>query len=380
MSKMKLRIYKAFPAYQKYLDLFYNKNDILKHASYYTQLNALKSDFFPWVLSWSIFNNDDSVEIFETIHNAYYLQQAWGNDVYKNDENWQQNIVLAQIKEFQPEVCVLYSPEFFKEDFLSKVRSVVHHDILIGGYDGMDRQNIDLYKGYDFVITCSKYISNYYWQNNKTSYPLEFAFDPSVNKQLKNTNSNYAVGFSGSMFKTVHNDRVELLRYLAVKTPIVISSDFELNRSYSLLSYDCIRSIYKRRFKEFYSMYCLHKKNIGPLYGLEMFQFLKDSSISLNLHGDRITFAANVRLYEATGVGSCLLTDWKENIGELFVPDKEIVTFVSKEEALDKIKYLKRHDYERRKIAENGRIRTLSEYTYSKRIPGVIEFVRTIVN
>ena len=83
---------------------------------------------------------------------------------------------------------------------------------------------IDLYKGYDFVITCSKYISNYYWRNNKASYPLEFAFDPSVNKQLSNTHSNYAVGFSGSMFQNIHNDRVELLRYLAVKTPIVIIS------------------------------------------------------------------------------------------------------------------------------------------------------------
>ena len=110
-----------------------------------------------------------------------------------------------------------------------------------------------------------------------------------------------------------------------------------------------------------------------------MYQFLHDSNITINAHGSRISFAANVRLYEASGVGTCLLTDWKENIAELFEPNKEIVTYATKEEACDKIKYLLRHDSVRQKIAYNGQQRTLRDYTYSKRVAGVIGYIKSII-
>ena len=42
-----------------------------------------------------------------------------------------------------------------------------------------------------------------------------------------------------------------------------------------------------------------------------------------------------MRLYEATGMGSLLLTDRKDNLRQLFEEDHEIVTYESKEEALD---------------------------------------------
>jgi spore maturation protein CgeB len=110
-----------------------------------------------------------------------------------------------------------------------------------------------------------------------------------------------------------------------------------------------------------------------------MFQFLKDSKITLNTHGEKINFAANVRLYEATGVGTCLLTDWKENIESIFVPDKEIVTYKTKEEARDKIKFLLKNDSLCKKIALAGQKKTLENYTYDKRIVNMIEFIKGLV-
>jgi spore maturation protein CgeB len=57
-----------------------------------------------------------------------------------------------------------------------------------------------------------------------------------------------------------------------------------------------------------------------------------------------------LRLFETTGIGTCLLTDWKPNISELFEP----VTYRSPAEALEKARGLLDHEPERQKIARAG--------------------------
>ena len=374
-----MRIYKAFPAYSTYLDIYHRRDPSLRLKSFDHQLNALKNDFFPWVLSWSQFNEDKSVEVFETIHNDYYLQQAWADYRWKEDDDWRKRIVLAQIKDFRPDVCVIYPPELFTPGFVEEIRDLLDYPVLIGGYDGMDRKNIDLYRGYDFVITCSRFISEFYSNCGVSTYPLEFGFDSRVLASLTPSRHRYEVGFSGSIFPRVHDDRLELIRYLiGRRTNLTVSSEFEYEKHFALVSRKMLRSVKKGTFHEFFDHYRIHQRNVGPLYGREMFQFLHDSDTVLNLHGDKIDFAANVRLFEATGVGSCLLTDWKKNIGEIYEPDKEIVTFRSKEEAYDKLVFLHKHESVRRDIAERAQKRTLAEYSYSNRIPGVIAYVKQL--
>jgi spore maturation protein CgeB len=116
----------------------------------------------------------------------------------------------------------------------------------------------------------------------------------------------------------------------------------------------------------------------APVYGLEMFQVINDSKINLNIHADSSPlFASNMRLFEATGVGTCLLTDWKQNIHELFIPDKEIVVYKTADECVEKAKWLLEHPIEREKIASAGNLRTLKEHTYSNRAMQFDEILRT---
>jgi spore maturation protein CgeB len=72
-----------------------------------------------------------------------------------------------------------------------------------------------------------------------------------------------------------------------------------------------------------------------------------------------------MRLFEATGAGTCLLTDWKENLKDFFELDKEVSVFKSNEECLEKILYLLEHEDERKAIAQAGQKRTLTEYSYN---------------
>ena len=370
-------IYRALPMYDEYLSAFYAKHQI-NNAPFEKQMEMLRNDFFSSIdYNWATFNTDTDVQIFETVDNDLYLQQAYCNNSFIYDPDWRKRIVLKQVSDLQPHVCIIYPPEFYNKEFLDQLRERVHHKILIGGYDGMDRKNQTVFNGYDFVITCSDRISSFYRGVGIPSYALEFGFNQKILNSLNNDSKQYKVGFSGSINVNIHSDRLELLKYLVNKTPIAIRSSFTLGR-YSLLSRKAIRSIKNGTFADFLSLREIKRRNLGALFGMDMFQFLHDSKISLNLHGDKIKFAANIRLYEATGVGSCLLTDWKENIADIFEPDKEIVTFSSKEEALDKIRFLLKHETVRQRIAEQGQKRTLSQYNEANRIPGAIRFVKEL--
>jgi glycosyltransferase involved in cell wall biosynthesis len=114
-----------------------------------------------------------------------------------------------------------------------------------------------------------------------------------------------------------------------------------------------------------------------PLFGLDMFRQLSASRVALNTHIDISTHSAsNMRLFEATGVGTCLLTDWKENLGELFEPDAEVVAYRDAEECIEKVKYLLRHDARRRDIAAAGQRRTLRDHTFESRAALIDDIIR----
>ena len=103
----------------------------------------------------------------------------------------------------------------------------------------------------------------------------------------------------------------------------------------------------------------------GAVWGVEMFEVLYKSRIRLNHHMDVAdAYAGNVRLFEATGVGSLLITDWKKNLHERFEPGKEIVAYKTPEECLDLIQYYAEHNDERKTIAKAGQGRTLRDHTY----------------
>jgi len=55
---------------------------------------------------------------------------------------------------------------------------------------------------------------------------------------------------------------------------------------------------------------------------------LKGSKVVLNIHADSSPrFASNMRLFETTGMGACLLTDGRKNLTELFEPGIEVAEY-----------------------------------------------------
>jgi spore maturation protein CgeB len=111
-----------------------------------------------------------------------------------------------------------------------------------------------------------------------------------------------------------------------------------------------------------------------------MLNLLHNADITFNLHGSIAgNCAGNLRMFEASGAGSCLVTDNKVNITDLFEPDREIVVYNSSDECIEKIKYLLDHPMERAQIALAGQKRTLEQHNMENRIRKFDNFIQSVL-
>jgi len=113
------------------------------------------------------------------------------------------------------------------------------------------------------------------------------------------------------------------------------------------------------------------------VWGLEYYQKLQDLDVLFNMHSQAAKNTVdNMRLFETTGVGSCLLTDTGVNMGDIFEEDKEIVTYRSIDEAVEKIDYLINHPDKVSEIAKAGQARTLRDHTIMNRCQQIDEIIQ----
>lgn len=126
----------------------------------------------------------------------------------------------------------------------------------------------------------------------------------------------------------------------------------------------------------------LFPRRMKPLLtkGSDYYRLLAESKLVLNLHRVEDADIGNVRCYEVTGLGSCLVTDRGRELKEFFDVENDIVTFETPEECVEKVKYLLKHPEEIERISKNGQQKTLSLHlpkhravAIAKRIRGLLE-------
>jgi spore maturation protein CgeB len=114
-----------------------------------------------------------------------------------------------------------------------------------------------------------------------------------------------------------------------------------------------------------------------PVFGVPMYQILRNSKIILNKHIYAVkNFASNQRLFEVTGVGSMILTDAAINLEELFKPGEEIVAYSDINECVTLAKQYLNDEKTRESIAKTGCRRTLRDHTVSHRAP----YIKAIID
>lgn len=383
----KIRLFKASSFYDNYLNYFFTKYKDLENKTYEQLIEKLFYDSFG--LSDCIkvsLENSGEFEVFETVINCELLQKKWmrQNKIELNNEN---NIVLeilkAQIMAFEPDVLFAHDHAFINAAFINEIKRDCKSIKLVIGYDGVGFCDEGKFQGVDLMLTCVGYIRDYYISKSFYSEVFYYGFNENVLSRLSNKGvKKYDISFVGglNLMSGGHHQRLNTLSSICKLSPHFFISSAALE-DHGFYKWPQRNRIMKGKISEALRIYNVGKRNIGARYGLDMFDVLGKSKISLNVHIDNAKEnAANIRLFEGTGVGSCLLTDWKSNIAEFFEPDSEVVTFKSTAECVEKAKYLLKDDDLRNKISLAGQKKTLEYFTLQKRCLDIIFIIKKYLN
>ncbi len=107
---------------------------------------------------------------------------------------------------------------------------------------------------------------------------------------------------------------------------------------------------------------------LGHVYTRDHNAFHATPRLALNISRDsmaRFGFSPATRVFEATGAGACLISDWWPGIEHFFEPNREILVAKSGEEVAAFIEEVD-EDHARR-IGDAALRRALSEHTYARR-------------
>lgn len=392
--------------YRDYLKYYYSKNKDIIVKTYREQFEHLMYDSFSWTGHYIKNFSKIGIEAHAIIGNAEPLQKAWALENGADQKGLQ--LVLTQIQKYKPEIVLIQDPIIYNNLWVKSIReNIPSVKMIIGAFcSPFNSRQLEIFKSFDFIITCSKFFLDSFINSGLKTYLINHAFEVSILEKLtaKKTHEQDLL-FIGSLVATadLHDKRISIIEDL-LKTDL----DFEI---YSNLNYDSWSILSLKKIGYFLTKLMIKsglngvvdsnpylkkiavlnesphnpsysnklRKTAQPsLYGLDMYNKLSTADSVLNIHigiaGAR--YAANIRLFEVTGVGSCLVTDWKENLYELFIPDEEVVTFKTSEECIEKVKWLRDHPEERKKIAEAGKKRTLKDHTYTLRVCMLDEIIK----
>lgn len=409
-----MRLIRITTNYPSYLKQFYAKRPELKQKPYALQYQTLMADCYGWADFWTHAFGKLGYEVWEPVGNAESMQKDWAreNDVKYEKRTWLIDIITAQIKHFQPEIVFVNDYVTYSAEFFHYLRSECPSIKLVMGWCGAPYSDGSVFKAYDLVLSnIPNLVAHFREAGHYCSY-ICHAFEPRILTRMNGFCAPTTdFSFVGSIHKSAgfHNFREQLLKKLVQETNLQIWSNVSppswQEKQYLPVRqklYDLVQSAKSipggkalvttiPKLKNYVSLEqrpslsngvdaTIAARSQSALFGIDMYRKLCGSQVTLNSHIDiSAQYASNMRLYEATGVGSCLLTDWKPNLPELFEPDIEVVTYRSVEEAVEKVRYLLANEDERHKIATAGQRRTLRSHTFDIRAQQLSDLIQKYI-
>ncbi len=385
-------------AYPEYFREIYQRNNQLAGACYRKQKDFIDYDAFGWGDFWYHALRPRGVDIQEIWYNAAPLQYAWWRE-YRSETTLPEDIeeiAAEQAADFQPEVL------WFNESspsLLQKIREKCPKLKVVVGWAGSALPPLELYDSMDLVFSCAQESVDRLNSSGKRAALMHHGFEPRILDRVpKTSEKEFAVTFIGQIIRgsEFHNERSKLLEDLARNIDLSIFSSIaglgqkhEIRTKLQQVKYGLDKTLFAAGLTNKMKRKSLPVSQRNPQlepylhpakYGLEMYETIRKSKVVLNIHADSSPkFASNMRLFETTGMGSCLFTDWRENLPELFRPDFEIVTYKNREECIEKAKWLLEHPREAEAIAKAGQERTLREHTFSHRAEGFLAKVKALL-
>lgn len=405
-----------------------------KQMTYENQLECLfqESPIFSGGFSRSFCDLEQ--ESIELVIDFEVLQKQWAkeNGALYSPDNWMFDIMMAQIEVLKPDVVYIQShvfniPGIFIKNRPNRNLAEILRDkfpfirlfLMHSGYpSGAER-----IKGIDILFAAAPSLVELYQRMGFNPILLYHSFDESIINKLNNRDKQYGFTFAGSsrapesrywaLKQLLEETDLEMWIYehkQAYKKNLQISPNVKqvfrsfVKNSLCVLNTDILKKYtdsnylpqklrnimaeiindeyYKRgvntgkmpkqTFREMYPDRC-HV----PVMGMDMYNLLCQSKVTFNKHTNQAWGnVGNMRMFEATGVGTCLITDTGKNMTDLFEADKEVVTYSSIDEAVEKVSYLTKHEEVASEIASAGQRRTLKDHSIKVRCQQIDEVIK----
>ena len=108
-------------------------------------------------------------------------------------------------------------------------------------------------------------------------------------------------------------------------------------------------------------------------YITEMPHVFRNSKINLNITLRSIRSGIPLRAFDILGSGGFLLSNYQEDFSDCYIAGEDFDFYDGQDNLLAKIDYYLSHEKERIAIAQNALHKTLTEYTYEKRVQTMLD-------
>jgi len=383
------------------LSLFHDKKLPYVNQPYREYLNSIISETTEFAGAYIKALNQSGIETGCLIANDELSFRKWRHERGKKTAG-KNEFFLEEIRQYNPDVLWIENLSVTDVGFLQLVRKTIKNVKLIICFhcSPFGPKILERLPYVDFIITCTPGLKDFLESNGHRAYHVYHGFDTSVLAGINMVNQTYGedIVFSGSLATGpgFHKERIRLIENMlnaGLNLSLYVNTEQQyririkqfLNMVYKSLKFLHLLKLtdyfpflhYGKEKVENYPDLVLRKKH-DPVFGTRMYNLFANSKIVMNNHlGATGEYAGNMRLFEATGVGSCLLTDNKQNISDLFIPGKEIIVYDNINDCIEKAWWLLENESERKRIAQAGQEKTLSEHTVNKRCQQICEIIST---
>jgi spore maturation protein CgeB len=349
-----MRIIIVDPYYPAVLRALYASQPQLSELSYDAQWAAVMGLHFGTSDAYSYNLRALGHDAVEVVPNCAPLQRAWARQHAPALARlpWRiaaAAILLAQGRAFHPDIVYVQNVGAFHPAVLSRLRRSGR--VLVGQIATAEPEQRRI-RSYDVLVTS---FPHFLGRFDAPTHLLRIGFDNRILERLGDVPLRHGVVFVGQLGRAQHRDGNVLLETAARSLAV----DF-----------------WGPGFEDWPAGSPFRSRHHGTAWGLEMYRVLAAGRIALNRHGAVAEgHANNMRLFEATGVGTMLLTDERRDLDELFVRDQEVVTYVDADDLVDKARWYLEHEDDRASVAAAGKARTLASHTYAVRMRELSEIL-----
>lgn len=351
---------------------------------------------------WYEYIERKEIKCLEFINNLPEIALKWAeeNDYSPKNSSDIMDIGNEMIKRFKPDIIFVFAPlTYLKSNFLNELISSLSKKPKIIAWYGANCGDENIFRYFDLTLSNSTELINNLNKLNISAKLLQHSFDPIILEKVNTTNAkkNRIVFFGNlDLQSNEFQDRTEFIYQISKEIPsldifaevskpnLSARAKYYLLRKRSMLASNLEDYIDSNKLKYWADRYNLPpspwelprglaKTIKGAVYGHKMLCKLNTYKIAFNFHNKHTgDCSCNMRIFEATGLGCCLLTDHKSNISSLFELDREIITYKTKDEAIAKANYLLKNPLIAKEIGLAGQKRTLTHYTSEKQIDHLV--------